>query len=91
MNDAALDIPAIELKGIRKTFILSEGRDAKKVLALDGVDLTIRQGEFLTIIGPSGCGKTTLLRIIASLINQDATLKSPSGGSFPESGAELVS
>jgi ABC-type nitrate/sulfonate/bicarbonate transport system ATPase subunit len=61
------DTPAIELRGIRKTFRLSEDRDARTVLALDGIDLSIRQGEFMTIIGPSGCGKTTLLRIIASL------------------------
>ena len=71
LRHASLNLPAIELKGIRKTFRLSEDKDAKTVLALDGVDLQIRKGEFLTIIGPSGCGKTTLLRIIASLIEQD--------------------
>jgi NitT/TauT family transport system ATP-binding protein len=37
------------------------------VLALSEVDLTIRQGEFVSLIGPSGCGKTTLLRVIADL------------------------
>jgi len=63
--------PAIELRGIRKTFRLSEDRGGKSVLALDSIDLSIRQGEFLTIIGPSGCGKTTLLRIIASLTEPD--------------------
>ena len=63
--------PAIELRGIRKTFVLSEDEDAQRVLALDGVDLTIELGEFLTIIGPSGCGKTTLLRIMASLLLPD--------------------
>lgn len=67
MKDTMLDTPAIELRGIRKTFKLSEDRNAKTVLALDGVDLSFRKGEFMTIIGPSGCGKTTLLRIIASL------------------------
>jgi ABC-type Fe3+/spermidine/putrescine transport system ATPase subunit len=36
-----------------------------KVVALDDVSLTFRQGEFVTMLGPSGCGKTTLLRIIA--------------------------
>ena len=37
------------------------------VIALDSVDLTVEQGEFLCIVGPSGCGKTTLLRILAGL------------------------
>ncbi|SLN09772.1 Bicarbonate transport ATP-binding protein CmpC [Roseivivax jejudonensis] len=71
MKDATVDVPAIELRGIRKTFALSDDENAQRVLALDGIDLSIRQGEFLTIIGPSGCGKTTLLRIIASLILPD--------------------
>ncbi len=68
---ARVETPAIELRGIRKTFNAGEDRGQKSVLALDGVDLTIRQGEFLTIIGPSGCGKTTLLRIMASLASAD--------------------
>ncbi len=66
-----LDSPAIELRGICKTFRLSEDKNAKTVLALDGIDLSFRRGEFTTIIGPSGCGKTTLLRIIASLETHD--------------------
>ncbi|MBR1751224.1 MAG: ABC transporter ATP-binding protein [Ruminococcus sp.] len=41
--------------------------DGIKVNALSEVDLTIRPGEFISIIGPSGCGKTTLLRLIAGL------------------------
>jgi len=38
-----------------------------KVTALKGVNLNVREGEFVTLLGPSGCGKTTLLRIISGL------------------------
>ncbi|MFN3477138.1 MAG: ABC transporter ATP-binding protein, partial [Candidatus Methylomirabilales bacterium] len=48
-----------------------ETRNVKKyfgnVRAVDGVDLAIKEGEFLVLLGPSGCGKTTLLRMIAGL------------------------
>lgn len=40
--------------------------------ASDGVDLSISDGEFVTLLGPSGCGKTTLLRCVAGLENPDA-------------------
>ncbi len=38
--------------------------------ALNGVDLTVRRGELVTLLGPSGCGKTTLLRVIAGFQRQ---------------------
>ncbi|MBV8467812.1 MAG: ATP-binding cassette domain-containing protein, partial [Burkholderiales bacterium] len=47
--------------------------------ALDGIDLTIRKGEFVCLLGPSGCGKTTLLRILAGLEMQDAGTLSMAG------------
>jgi NitT/TauT family transport system ATP-binding protein len=40
----------------------------ERVVALNGVDLEVATGEFLTVVGPSGCGKTTLLNILAGLI-----------------------
>ncbi|HVN62925.1 MAG TPA: sn-glycerol-3-phosphate ABC transporter ATP-binding protein UgpC [Gaiellaceae bacterium] len=40
--------------------------------AVDGLDLEVRDGEFLVLVGPSGCGKTTTLRMLAGLENVDA-------------------
>jgi spermidine/putrescine transport system ATP-binding protein len=56
--------------------IAVEARDLAKrfgdVTALDGVSLSIRRGEFFSLLGPSGCGKTTFLRIVAGLEFPDA-------------------
>jgi NitT/TauT family transport system ATP-binding protein len=60
----------IEIRGLSKRVVGHGGEDAG-VLALEGVDLTVNDNEFLTVIGPSGCGKTTLLRAIAGLIPID--------------------
>lgn len=54
----------------------AELRDVTKrfgeVIAVDSVSLSVRRGEFMTLLGPSGCGKTTLLRIIAGFETPDA-------------------
>jgi multiple sugar transport system ATP-binding protein len=42
------------------------------LVALERVDLSVADGEFLALLGPSGCGKTTLLRIIAGLETQSS-------------------
>jgi ABC-type lipoprotein export system ATPase subunit len=41
--------------------------DAGKTRALDGVDIEVREGEFLALVGPSGCGKSSLLNLIGAL------------------------
>jgi NitT/TauT family transport system ATP-binding protein len=52
---------AIAFQGVRQTFV----SDGQEFVALDGVDLTVRKGEFLSAVGPSGCGKSTLLSLVA--------------------------
>jgi NitT/TauT family transport system ATP-binding protein len=54
---------AIAIANLRKEY----GDGLRRVVALDGIDLTIAPGEFVCIVGPSGCGKSTLLRILAGL------------------------
>ena len=60
--------PVVEIRGVDKTFATASGG----VVALQGIDLTIRAGEFVSLIGPSGCGKSTLLRIIGDLTGPSA-------------------
>ena len=66
---------SLELKSIRKAFGTHE--------VLKGIDLEVKDGEFVIFVGPSGCGKSTLLRVIAGL--EDAT-----SGSVRIDGAEVV-
>jgi putative spermidine/putrescine transport system ATP-binding protein len=73
--NARKDVPAVRLEGLVKTFAAEPGRrlprgaqvapDGSTVIAVDGVDLEIRDGEFFSMLGPSGSGKTTTLRMIA--------------------------
>ena len=55
--------PLVELTNICKYYSSGE----VEVRALDGVDLTINQGEFLSILGPSGSGKSTLMNMLGCL------------------------
>ena len=45
-----------------------ESRDGERIYALKGVDLTVSEYEFVSLVGPSGCGKSTLLRLVAGLL-----------------------
>lgn len=64
----------ITVTDVHKTFQLKpgqyvnvDGRESNQITVLDGVDLTIRKGEFITLVGPSGSGKSVLLDIIGGL------------------------
>jgi len=57
----------LEINGIVKYF----KHESHKLLALDGVNLKVEDGDFVCLVGPSGCGKSTLLRIVAGLETPD--------------------
>ncbi|HEY7244001.1 MAG TPA: ABC transporter ATP-binding protein [Xanthobacteraceae bacterium] len=64
--------PRIVLQDVAKRFTTANG---STLSAVDGISLTVNDGEFISIIGPSGCGKTTLLNMIAGF-------EQPSSGSI---------
>ncbi len=70
MNDAVID-----MQGLTKVFLTDE----VETHALEGIDLQIKRGEFVSISGPSGCGKSTLLSIVG-------LLDSPTAGSYELNG-----
>ncbi|WP_425354575.1 ABC transporter ATP-binding protein [Jiella sonneratiae] len=74
-RDAAGGSPVIEARGLNLVFSTADA----PVHALKDVDLSIRRGEFVSLIGPSGCGKTTLLRVVADL-------ERPTGGTITVNG-----
>ncbi|MBY0337898.1 MAG: ABC transporter ATP-binding protein [Acetobacteraceae bacterium] len=65
--------PVVSLREVAKRY-------ATGTLAVQGVDLAIREGDFLALLGPSGCGKSTLLRLIAGLAEPSAGLVSRPDG-----------
>ncbi|MFM2182130.1 MAG: spermidine/putrescine transport system ATP-binding protein [Actinomycetota bacterium] len=71
---------AIRLVGLRKSF----GTGQHEVVAVDGVDLEIGEGEFFSLLGPSGSGKTTVLRMIAGF-------ESPTAGAILLGGIDVTS
>ena len=82
-DDLGSGKPLLALNDVGKTF--SNG-----VAALDGIDLTIREGDFLSLLGPSGCGKSTALRIIAGLSTPTSGALDWPGGAFDRAGIGFV-
>ena len=73
------DVPLLQMKGVGKSY-------ASGVVALGGLALDVRDGEFLTLLGPSGCGKSTALRMIAGLSRQTSGSLDWRNGARPDIG-----
>ncbi|KAF9129823.1 hypothetical protein BGX30_013736 [Mortierella sp. GBA39] len=57
--------PVVELKNLTHVYV----NDREASLAVEGLNLTVHPGEFISLVGPSGCGKTTILSMIAGLLH----------------------
>jgi NitT/TauT family transport system ATP-binding protein len=68
MTEPRPSAPVVTVAGVHKVFEGAGGRTT----ALEGIDLSIKPGEFVSLIGPSGCGKSTLLRVIGDLTSPTA-------------------
>jgi len=73
--------PVVRLAGVQKAFPVKGGGST---VALQGIDLDIARGEFISLIGPSGCGKSTLLRIVGDLITPSAGTVQVNGKPAPQ-------
>jgi NitT/TauT family transport system ATP-binding protein len=58
-------VPFLSVRGVHKSFAGQAGT----TIALNGIDLEIERGAFVSIVGPSGCGKSTLLQVVAGLVD----------------------
>ncbi len=71
-----MSVKAVSLENVGVTF---PGRGGPGVTALEGIDLDITPGEFVSLIGPSGCGKSTMLRVIGDLLSPTTGTASVAG------------
>jgi ABC-2 type transport system ATP-binding protein len=71
--------PLVQARGLRKTY----GNARRPVRVLDGVDVTLDEGEVLALLGPNGAGKTTTVRILSTLLR-------PDGGTATVAGHDVV-
>jgi putative ABC transport system ATP-binding protein len=72
-------VALVEVRGVSKVY----HRDSLEIPVLDGLDVTIEEGEFLALMGPSGSGKSTLLNLLAGL-------DTPTAGSIEVGGEEIT-
>jgi len=77
---AAAGAEVVRLQGVTKVFY----RDSLKIPVLEGIDLSIREGDFVALMGPSGSGKSTLLNLIAGIDR-------PTAGKIHVAGTEITS
>ncbi|HET7644692.1 MAG TPA: ABC transporter ATP-binding protein [Nitrososphaeraceae archaeon] len=59
----------LEIKNVSKSFYRNDGKQSTPIHAIENINLSVNDGEFVCLVGPSGCGKSTLLNILAGLDN----------------------
>lgn len=64
--EASPSAPLITVRDLSVAYDVA--RTGKRLIAIEGVDLDVHEGEFVTVLGPSGCGKTTFMNVVAGLV-----------------------
>ncbi|MCD5345689.1 ABC transporter ATP-binding protein [Agromyces sp. H3Y2-19a] len=64
--EASPSAPLISVRDLSVAYDVA--RTGKRLIAIEGVDLDVHEGEFVTVLGPSGCGKTTFMNVVAGLV-----------------------
>ena len=72
----------VHIENVKKTYMGRTG----EVVALNGVNLDIKDNEFVTVVGPSGCGKSTLLNILAGLLEPPSGISTCNGRAIKGTG-----
>lgn len=85
-------VSAIRARGLRKTYSVGSGHNRRRVAAVDGVDIDVREGEVVGLVGPNAAGKSTLGKLLLRLIDADAgTVEIDGGDLLSMKGRELKS
>jgi len=85
MVTQSVGLPQLVLRELTVTF---QRRRGGTVAAVESLDLTVREKEFVCIVGPSGCGKSTMLRVVAGLVRPSTGEVILNGRSVVEPGAD---
>jgi NitT/TauT family transport system ATP-binding protein len=80
----------LEIKNVTKSFYRNDGKQTTLINAIENINLSVNDGEFVCLVGPSGCGKSTLLNILAGLDNPTQGQVILNGRQITETGPDRI-
>ena len=80
----------LEIENVTKSFYRNDGKQTTLINAIENINLSVNDGEFVCLVGPSGCGKSTLLNILAGLDNPTQGQVILNGRQITETGPDRI-